>query len=96
MASMFSDAASLNMDISGWDVLSMKDMFAMFKYATSFNMNISGWNVLEENMGWMFQNVTCFNIISSWNRNVSSVTPMNAMFMGAGSFNIDISGWDVS
>jgi|GEM_PF-3027024 len=56
-SSMFKDAASLNQDISGWDVSTITNMSNMFNGATSFDQNIGMWNVSAvTNMTDMFAN----------------------------------------
>ena len=96
MRSMFYDATSLDMDLSGWDVSSITDISSMFYGASSFDGDISGWDISSvTHMNRMFYGASSFDgDISGWD--VSSVTDMNMMFYGASSFDGDISGWDVS
>ncbi|MDC6385596.1 BspA family leucine-rich repeat surface protein, partial [Muricauda sp. SK9] len=96
MSSMFSNAASFNGDISGWDTSNVTDMSGVFAQATSFNGDIGGWDTSNvTDMNYMFYQASSFNgDISGWD--TSNVTDMNNMFYLASSFNGDIGGWDTS
>ena len=93
---MFYGAASVDGDLSGWDVSRITDMFGTFWGAESFSGDLSGWDVSSvTDMKRMLSGATSFNAdISDWD--VSRVTDMSGMFYGAESFNADLSGWDVS
>ncbi len=96
MSHMFSDASSLNQDISGWDVSNVTDMKSMFIFATVFNQDITGWNVANvSNMSGMFASTDEFNQpIGTWN--VGNVTNMDGMFSSTRAFNQDLSAWNTA
>ena len=83
-------------DISRWDVSSVKDMKRMFQGCTKFNHDLSKWDVGRvRNMTYMFANCTNFNSdLSKWN--TSKVGYMEDMFRNCDKFNCDLSDWDVS
>ena len=93
---MFYGAASVDGDLSGWDVSRITDMFGTFWGAESFSGDLSGWDVSSvTDMKRMLSGATSFNAdISDWD--VSRVTDMSGMFYGAESFNADLSNWNVS
>jgi surface protein len=96
MRFMFQKDASLNGDISSWDVSGVKDMGGMFWGAESFNGDISSWDVGNvRDMANMFFNADSFNgDLSDWD--VSNVTEVAGMFKLAVSFNQDLNDWDLS
>ncbi len=95
MSGMFTQASTLNNDISGWNVSNVTDMSYMFNVASSFDQDIGAWDVSGvTNMQGMFGRALSFNQdIGTWN--VSNVTDMSFMFSGAATFNQDIGAWDV-
>ena len=97
MTAIFSgeDAYFEQINISDWDVKSVKDMNSMFEHTQDFNQDIGDWDVSNvENMRYMFHSAESFNQdIGNWD--VESVTDMKAMFYFAESFNQDIGDWDV-
>ena len=42
---MFYNSDAFNLDIGGWDVSSVTDMWSMFYEAFDFNQDLSGWCV---------------------------------------------------
>ncbi len=96
MSGMFRGAASLNSDLSSWNVANVTDMSQMFQRADTFNGDVSTWNVSKvTNMTNMFYRASKFNgDVSTWN--VLNVTDMNGMFLGASAFNGDLSSWNVA
>jgi gliding motility-associated-like protein len=96
MDNMFTDAISLNQNISTWNTSNVIDMSFMFLGATNFNQPIGSWNTSSvTNMLALFENASAFNQdISTWN--TSKVTDMGFMFDGATSFNQSIGTWNTS
>lgn len=96
MSSMFEGAATMNADLSDWDVSNVTNMSGLFRGATSFNGNITNWDV--SNLRYadgMFSWSESFNQdIGDWN--TENVESMARMFLYAISFNQDIGNWDVS
>jgi len=87
MSSMFSSAkAFAPSDLSGFDVVNVKNMQKMFASANLFNGALSTWNTRAvTNMAGMFSGASTFNQpISSWN--TASVGSFEAMFSQASSF----------
>ncbi|MEE4193911.1 MAG: BspA family leucine-rich repeat surface protein [Anaerolineae bacterium] len=93
-AQMFEGAASLNQDISDWDVSNITDMSRMFYDATAFNQPLNDWNVSSvTDMSEMFYGAEAFNQ-PLFNWNTVNVTNMSSMFEGATSFNTGLSAWN--
>ncbi|MEM8764869.1 MAG: BspA family leucine-rich repeat surface protein [Bacteroidota bacterium] len=95
MESMFSNAASFNGNLSGWDVSNIKDMYAMFSQATAFTgLGLETWDLQSAtNMNSMFLSASNFNgDIGDWN--TQNVVGMSSMFNSASNFNQDIGGWN--
>lgn len=95
ISNFFISSASLETDITGWNVSKVTNMYGLFSGARSFNQNISGWDVSKvTEMGYMFNDTTVFNQnIVGWN--VSKVTNMQGMFNKATAFNQAIGTWNV-
>lgn len=96
MSGMFEGCASMNQDLSEWNVGNVSDMSRLFAGATAFDQFIGSWDVSDVvNMKGMFAGAAVFNqSLSSWN--VSKVINMSEMFANAQSFNQQISAWNVS
>lgn len=96
MSGMFNEAATVNADLSAWDVSHVTDMSGMFSGALAFNGNISTWNTSQvTNMYAMFVAALAFNQnISAWD--VSHVTDMSFVFKATPVFNQPIGSWNVS
>jgi len=96
MSGMFEGCASMNQDLSEWNVGNVSDMSSLFAGATAFDQFIGSWDVSDVvNMKGMFAGAAVFNqSLSSWN--VSKVVNMSEMFANAQSFNQQISAWNVS
>ena len=95
MSSMFSSAkAFAPSDLSGFDVVNVKNMQKMFASANLFNGALSTWNTRAvTNMAGMFSGASTFNQpISSWN--TASVGSFEAMFSQASSFSQPIGSWN--
>ena len=92
---MFAGAASMNGDLSKWNVSNVTDMGSVFNGASSFNGAIGNWDVSSvTSMILMFSKATSFNQdLNNWD--VSKVTNMREMFSRATSFNGDVSSWNV-
>ena len=86
MYGMFFGAASVNGDISKWDVSRVTDMGRLFASAVLFNCDLSHWDVSNvKDMVGMFRYAKSFDAdLSKWD--VSSVKNMNEMFFGASAF----------
>ena len=86
---MFFKVASLNGEISKWDVSNVTNMHGIFAGATSFKQSTyrSGtYHARVANMSSMFSDAKSFNgDISKWD--VSRVANMSCMFLDAKSFN---------
>jgi surface protein len=100
MGGLFSQAffgtthnSNFNLDISGWEVSQVTDMYAMFEGSSAFNRDIGAWVTSSvTDMETMFKDASAFNQdISSWD--VAAVTRMENMFLDAVDFNQDITGW---
>lgn len=113
MRNMFSsagyNAASFELDLTGWDtssVTNMRNMFEKTGYkANSLKLDLSGWNTSAvKNMTYMFShagyNATEWNIVGLSGWNTESVTNIAYMFYRAGynaaSFEFDLSKWNTS
>ncbi|HRQ30120.1 MAG TPA: BspA family leucine-rich repeat surface protein [Saprospiraceae bacterium] len=96
MSGMFEACASMNQDLSEWNVSNVSDMSRLFAGATAFDQFVGSWDVSDVvNMEGMFAGASVFNQpLSSWN--VSKVVNMSEMFSGTLSFNQQISAWNVS
>ena len=87
-------------DISDWDVSSVRTMSYMFVYCKELKSvgDLSNWDVSSvTDMSYMFcecKELESVGDISKWD--VSKVTNMSCMFYACESFNQDISKWDVS
>ncbi|WP_109831510.1 BspA family leucine-rich repeat surface protein [Reichenbachiella versicolor] len=95
MERMFSGAASLNQNLSSWDVSKVTNMVGTFRRAQSFNQPLD-WDVSSvTDMKDMFYQASSFDQdLSGWD--VSSVRNMKRMFNSATSFNQNLSSWEVS
>ncbi len=81
---MFSNADSMNEDISGWDVSSIITMYAMFQNADNFNQDISSWDTGKvTDMSYVFNQADRFDQDLS-NLDISSVTSLRDMFSYSG------------
>ena len=96
ISNFFISSASLETDITGWNVSRVTNMYELFSGARSFNQNISGWDVSKvTNMQGMFNKATAFNqAIGTWS--VGNVGNMTEMFKDATSFNQYLGDWCVS
>ncbi len=96
MSGMFAGCASMNSDLSEWNVGNITDMSELFAGATAFDQYIGSWDVGDViNMQKMFSGATSFNqSLSSWN--VSNVVNMSEMFANAPAFNQTVAAWNVS
>jgi len=97
---MFSNCSSLTtIDISGWDVGNVTDMYAMFYGCSSLTtLDISGWDVGNvTDMSYVFRDCSSLTTINISGWDVGNVTDMNAMFYNCSSLTtLDVSGWNVS
>ena len=85
--------AACNVDVSRWDVSSVRDMAFMF-FHSSFNGDISKWDTRSlQNCGSMFAH-SDFNVdISCWD--ISNIRYMTTMFYKS-KMNRDLSRWDLT
>lgn len=85
------------LDLSGWNLKGVKNMYDMFSYASPDVINLSGWNVSSvTDMCWMFSK--CVNLksldLSGWD--TSEVDNMSGMFYCCDSLeSLDLSGLDI-
>lgn len=88
--------SSSNLDLSGWDVSKVKDMYSMFYNCNVPELNITNWNSNQvTNMSNMFQSFTG-NITGLNTLDTSNVTNMYSMFQDCKATTLDLSNWDVS
>ena len=90
---MFYNAEKFNIDIGGWNLSAVTNMWEVFAETDAFNQDINSWdtsNVVY--MEGMFYDATGFiQDISNWD--LSNVEEMNIMFTGASSFNQNLCAW---
>lgn len=96
MSGMFAGCASLNSDLSEWDVSNVTDMSFLFSGASAFDQFLGSWDVGNvTNMEGMFAGAALFDQpLASWD--VSRVVNMSGMFYNANAFSKPLSGWNVS
>ncbi|CAB9520535.1 Hepatocyte growth factor [Seminavis robusta] len=84
------------LDLSGWDVAKVSNLFSMFRRSDVQRVNISTWNIQRVTSLQRFADeASIFNEdISAWN--TSSLENLQATFMKATLFNQDLSGWVTS
>lgn len=88
--------STLNIDLSGWNVVNVTSFWRTFDSNPSFNSDLSSWDVSNATIFFhTFNGAASFNSdLSSWD--VGKATRMENMFAGATSFNSDISNWNIS
>ncbi|MFV0506568.1 MAG: BspA family leucine-rich repeat surface protein [Bacteroidales bacterium] len=99
MSYMFRGAVKFNVDISSWNIKSVRTMEGMFYGATAFNnggvaLDWSNDTTSLTTIEVMFRDAPNFNQKITWN--ISKVTTTEDMFWNASSFNQDISDWGIS
>ena len=97
MSQMFMSATAFApSDLSGFNVVNVKNMQKMFAGANLFNGALSTWNTRAvTNMAGMFSGASAFNQpISSWN--TSLVQSFEAMFSQASTFSQPIGSWNTT
>ena len=95
---IFEETKFKYIDISGWNVSNVTDMYRMFLNCRKLESvgDLSKWNVSNvTDMSFMFMGCHSLNQdLSCWD--VSNVNNMMGMFYECKSFNQDLSGWNVS
>lgn len=82
---LFSQATNANIDVSGWDVSNVTNMFRVFRQC-AFNGDLSLWDVRKvTSLGGMFSGNTAFNQdLSSWQ--TDALTSMEQTFFNCPTF----------
>ena len=100
MQYMLTEYQATELDLSGWDVSSVTNMFGLFEGCFNLqSLNISGWDTSNvTNMSNIFTNCSSLTTINGLSDlNTSSVTGMENMFFNCKNLQtIDMTKWDTS
>lgn len=95
---MFSWCSLNSLDLSNWDVSSVKDMRSMFSKCSSLqSLNLANWDASAvREMGYMFYDCSSLQSLNLANWGINGVRSMNFMFYECSSLqSLNLAGWKI-